>query len=137
MRKNIIFHVGLPKTGTTTIQRYLRSREEKLHSLGFLYPGPRDHEAMHLTRHAVMMSAMIGRAAAQPEGLDLAACRESVALVFKKFRESDLKNLLWSCEGMALNARAWDTQYLEQILDNADVRIVFFARYVDDWVESY
>jgi len=84
-----------------------------------------------------MMSAMIGKATSQSDGLDLHACREAVALVFRKFRESDLETLLWSCEGMALTALNWDAEYLERILDDADVRIVFFARYLDDWVESY
>lgn len=137
MPKNVIFHVGLPKTGTTTIQRYLRSQEEKLRSLGFLYPGPREHEAMHLPRHTLMMSAMIGKTTAQSEGLDLPACRAVIGRVFEEFYHSDLENLLWSCEGMALTARNWDADYLERILHGADVRIVFFARYVDDWIESY
>ena len=137
MPKSVCFHVGLPKTGTTTIQRYLRGQYEKLRSLGFLYPGLGEHPAMHLPRHTLMMSAMIGKATAQSEGLDLKACREAIALVFKKFHESDLENLLWSCEGMGLTARIWDAEYLERILEGVDVRIVFFARYVDDWVESY
>ena len=137
MPKSVTFHVGLPKTGTTTIQRYLRSQDEKLYSLGFLYPGPREHETMFLPRHTVMAGAMIGRAPAQSEGLDPQDCKDAVALVFSKFRESDLENLLWSCESMALTAPIWDAEYLERILDGADVRIVCFARYVDDWVESF
>ncbi|MBA3812121.1 MAG: hypothetical protein H0X27_10880 [Caulobacteraceae bacterium] len=79
---------------------------------------------------------MLRKLTAQSEGLDLQACREVVASVFKKFHQSDLENLIWSCEGMASRARDWDADYLDRILDGVDVRIVFFARYVDDWVES-
>ena len=46
MSKVVTFHAGLPKTGTTTIQKYLRSQDEKLRSLGILYPGAREHEAL-------------------------------------------------------------------------------------------
>ncbi len=91
---------------------------------------------MGRARHTVMMSAMVRKPTAQSEGLDLQACREAVASVFEKFEKSGLENLIWSCEGMASRARAWDEEYLGQILDGFDVRVVFFARYLDDWVES-
>src|SRR5450432_160213 len=113
MPKSVTFHVGLPKTGTTTIQRYFRSQDEKLRSLGFLYPGSREHEAMHSHKHSLMINAMVGNAKAPSEGLDLRACREVVGRVFEEFHKSDLENLVWSYEGMALAARNWDVEYLE------------------------
>ena len=91
---------------------------------------------MGRARHTLMMSAMLRKLTAQSEGLDLQASRGLVGPVFDKFRESDLQHLIWSCEGMASRARDWDAEYLEPILKGLDVRIVFFARYVDDWVES-
>ena len=84
-----------------------------------------------------MPSAMIsGRVTAPCGGLDLKTCREVVERVFEEFHKSDLENLIWSYEGMGLSAKNWDAEYLERILDGAEVRIVFFARYIDDWVES-
>ncbi|MBA3812119.1 MAG: hypothetical protein H0X27_10870 [Caulobacteraceae bacterium] len=83
-----------------------------------------------------MINAMVGNAKAPSEGLDLEGCRAVVGRVFEEFHRSDLENLIWSYEGMALAARNWDAPYLERILAGAEVRIVFFARYVDDWVES-
>ncbi|MBA3810541.1 MAG: hypothetical protein H0X27_02635 [Caulobacteraceae bacterium] len=136
MSKRVVFHVGLPKTGTTTIQQYLRRQDDKLRSLGFLYPGPREHEALQSHKHPLMLNAMKGRATAPSGGLDLEGCRKVVAQVFAAFRQSDLENLIWSCEGMALSAGNWDADYLKQTLEGLDLRVVLFARYIDDWVES-
>jgi hypothetical protein len=137
MPKKVCFHVGFPKTGTTTIQQYLRNQDDKLRSLGFLYPGRREHDVMDAwVNHPWMFNSMVGEAKAPSEGLGVAACREVVARVFEEFRQSDLENLIWSHEVMATNAREWDVNYLERLLDGVDVRIVFFARFVDDWVES-
>lgn len=132
----VVFHVGLPKTGTTTIQQYLRRQDEKLRSLGFLYPGPREDGTLQSHKHPLMLNAMKGRATAPSGGLDVEGCRNVVARAFDAFRRSDLKNLIWSCEGMALSARNWDADYLKVALEGLDVRIVRFARYIDDWVES-
>ena len=73
---------------------------------------------------------------APSQGLDPHACRKVVARAFRKFRDSDLENLIWSYEAMGLSARNWDAEYLGRMLDGADVRIVFFIRYIDDWIES-
>ena len=134
--RRVTFHVGLPKTATTTIQQYLRGQDERLLSHGVLYPGPRQHPAMRSHKHPLMLNAMMGKEMVPADGLDPAACREAVARVFDAFWASDLETLIWSCEGMALAARNWDADYLKQILNGAQVRFVLFARYIDDWVES-
>lgn len=137
MPKRVTFHVGLHKTGSSTIQHYLRRQDEKLRSLGVFYPGPREHPAMdERANHPLMFNAMTRLMTAPSEGLDLRACREVVAGVFKIFHETDLENLIWSYEAMAHTARAWDADYLHQVLHGADVRIVFVARYTDDYIES-
>ena len=135
MPRTIIFHVGLPKTGTSTIQNYLRTHEERLRALGFLYPGPRDHERLHNEKHLVMLSAITGKENPLTQGLDARACRTLVGRVCKSFRRSDLEGLIWSCEGMALGAPKWRQNYLERLVGRDRVRIVFFARYTSDWVE--
>lgn len=136
MPKSVTLHAGLPKTGTTTIQKYLRNQDEKLRSLGVLYPGAREHEALRSHKHSVMINAMVGNDKTPVEGFDLQACRRLVGRVFEEFRRSDMENLIWSYEGMALAARNWDVEYLNGLFDGLEVRIVFFARFIDDWVES-
>ena len=137
MPKSVCFYVGLPKTGTTTIQQYLRRQDAGLRSVGFLYPGLREHQALGAHyNHPLMFNAMMGKEKAPSGGLGVEGSRQVVAQAFEKFRESGLENLIWSYEAMALSAHNWDVNYLERILDGADVRIVFFMRYTDDWLES-
>ncbi len=137
MRQSVCFHVGLPKTGTTTIQKFLREQEDPLRSLGFLYPGAREHPALGASHnHPTMFNAMTGKARAASAGIDPEACREVVAQAFEKFHQSDLTHLIWSFELMALGVRNWDVDYLEGVLKGVDVRIVCFVRYTDDWLQS-
>jgi hypothetical protein len=35
---DIVLHIGMPKTGTTSIQFFLRDNRERLASLGVLFP---------------------------------------------------------------------------------------------------
>ncbi|MBA3810542.1 MAG: hypothetical protein H0X27_02640 [Caulobacteraceae bacterium] len=86
--------------------------------------------------HPLMFNAMTKLMTAPSEGLDLPACREVVADVFEKFRQSNHENMIWSYEAMALTSRAWDSDYLRRMLQGVDTRIVFVARYTDHWVES-
>lgn len=137
MSKRVVFHVGLPKTGTTTIQQYLRDQENRLRSHGFVYPGRREHEALGAYHnHPIMFNAMTGKTRAPSAGLDAAACREVIAKAMGKFRRSKAPHLIWSFEAMALAARNWDVDYLKAALGGANARIVFYARYTDDWIES-
>ncbi|MEP6967373.1 MAG: hypothetical protein ABI906_04780 [Pseudomonadota bacterium] len=79
---------------------------------------------------------MLRKITRQSEGLDLQECREVIEPVFARFRDSGVQTLIWSCEGMQSRAWDWDAEYLERLLEGLDARIVFFVRYLDDWVES-
>ncbi|MEP6967372.1 MAG: hypothetical protein ABI906_04775 [Pseudomonadota bacterium] len=83
-----------------------------------------------------MFNAVMGKAKAPSGGLGVEACRAAVAHTFEGFFQSDYEQLIWSFESMALGARSWDVDYLKQVVSDADVRIVVFARYFDDWMES-
>ena len=137
MPKRVCFYVGLPKTGTTTIQQYLRKQDDNLRSVGFLYPGPREHPVLDAHyNHPVMFNAMMGKMKTPVAGLDLEGCRDVVAQALGKFHQSELTDLVWSYEAMALSVHNWDADYLTGILAGAEARIVFFVRYTDDWIES-
>lgn len=136
MPKTVIFHVGLPKTGTTSIQNYLRSQDDKLRSLGFVYPGSVEHPAMASFKHLMILAAMLGKPPPRSEGLDARGGRQAVERVFSDFRASDHGNLVWSHEGISARAFDLDADYVRALLKDLDVRIVLFARYLDSWVES-
>ena len=56
----IFVHIGTHKTGTTSIQKFARSNEEKLKMKGFFYPGysilgKKEHYGHHHIAHALAM----------------------------------------------------------------------------------
>lgn len=42
-QNTLYIHVGMPKTGTTAIQRVLANNRKQLKALGYIYPGTREH----------------------------------------------------------------------------------------------
>jgi hypothetical protein len=139
MTKTIYLHVGLPKTGTTTIQQYLRDNEAALRSVGYLYPGAKEVPELGSGRnHPYMMNAVMGRTPLPDHGASLNECREFVGRTQQIFRETPaLHGLIWSYEGMAMSSRRWDRTYLAKLLDEFEVTIVVFIRYIDVWIESH
>jgi len=87
-------------------------------------------------KHLLILSAMLGKEPDKSGGLSSKECRRAIERIFAIFRESDLDNLIWSHEGISTRVFNLDVDYARQLVDKLDVRIVFFARYVDDWVES-
>jgi hypothetical protein len=136
MSKSAVFHVGLPKTGTTTVQLYLRSHESRLRRVGVLYPGSQEHPAMGHFKHLMILSAMLGTDPPKSGGLDAARCRRIVDRVFRKFAKSDHDCLLWSHEGISTRASDIDADYMRRLVNGLEVRVVLSVRYIDDWIES-
>jgi hypothetical protein len=135
MRKSVVFHIGLPKTGTTTIQHYLAKQDENLRSLGFLYPGPQEHPAMDSHKHPLILRGMLGKGQLSKQMTEQGA-RAAIRRIFSDFRKSDFRSLIWSNEGIAAHGGDLDRDYLQRLLRHYDVRVVVFARYLDDWLES-
>jgi hypothetical protein len=136
MLKTVIFHIGLPKTGTTTIQTYLRNQDERLRSLGYLYPGAREHPGFRPDKHLLILSAMLGNEPPKSTGMNTQDCREAVAQVFEDFRISDLNTLIWSHEGISSRVFGLDAKYMKSLLRQLNIRIFLSVRYLDDWIES-
>ena len=93
MRRAII-HVGLPRTGTTSVQRLLDSRRAALLDMGILYPEltPTSAGERHLS-HQHLGEALDGR---RPRG----ERRELLALLEGRLDEAEI--VLLSYEGLAL-----------------------------------
>jgi hypothetical protein len=60
--KELTLHIGLPKTGTTTLQKYLTDNAEELEKQGVSYPkAGRSYIAHHNIAHACRRTLSIGR----------------------------------------------------------------------------
>lgn len=62
---NIFLHMGMPKTGTTTLQSFLRKNDTELIKNGVLYPRVRTHK----TNHSFLVLPLREKGKFQPKGL--------------------------------------------------------------------
>jgi hypothetical protein len=138
MKKIIHLHLGLPRTGTTSIQAYLRRNDRLCRSQGVLYPGAAEHPSfLTQSNHTIFYNAVIGKIAAPCGGLDVEGCRTIVANVIRAFVSADdLENLIWSHESLSDSARVWDVDWLTSIIGDVEVSALVYARYTDEWIES-
>lgn len=91
---------------------------------------------MSPAKHLLILSALLGNEPSRSGELDAAGGRAAVEEVFRQFRQSGSKSLIWSHEGISSRIFDLDADYLRRLVDDLDVRIVLFVRYIDDWVES-
>ncbi len=138
MVKTVSLHVGLPKTGTTTLQHFLRDNSALLRAVGYCYPNSIDHPAMvGQSDHQALFNAIAHRPNAEAEGMDPEACRRLVGQVFHSFRDDPaLTGMIWSQEAMAMSAPRWNRDYLADLLRGFEVRVLVCVRFTDDWIES-
>jgi hypothetical protein len=124
MKKRLLLHAGVHRTGTTAVQRTFRSNAHKLAQQGILYPvhyTPSESEAWNHQRLAwdvhsgrldrTELATWIGRLVAAPE--------HTVVLSAEDF--CILKDL----------------SFLEPFREAFDVRAVFYLRRQDSWVTSW
>lgn len=120
----ILLHIGLPKTGTTTLQQFLHTNQEQLNSRGIFYPV---HQAMGRLRginHRILLSHIAIEALARgsipghafPEN---ALKKRPIVLqkAFDRFWTSTLRQirerkpnvLVFSCEGLCQHFEATES----------------------------
>jgi len=134
--KQVTFHAGLPKTGSTTLQFYLRERPLELKSAGALYPGKEEHATFDKHHHPLIIHSMIGEIKGPSLAPSMKNCRGAVEETFEMFRDSEYQNLIWSHEGLVLASGSWDVDYIQWLLGGETARFVIFMRYMDEWIES-
>lgn len=114
MRKSVILHIGLPKTGTSAIQAFLASNVDKLKRDGVLYPS-----------HSSFDKAQRG-------GITSGNCSNKAEETFKQIFEDarrcpDGNRLLFSNELMFLQ-REYICNKISGMKSNFDFEVIFFVR---------
>ncbi len=121
-KPRLFFHIGHPKTGTTSIQTFLLLNRARLRDAGLLYPrtGLRDsaHRLICPTFYALRHDA--NRAAAV------------LADLLREIRASSLPLVVLSCESACGN----NPRAFAPLLDVADVTVVYYLRRQDHLAES-
>lgn len=135
---NIYLHVGMPKTGSSSIQNFmLYNRQILLDRYEYLYPltglengrGPRDHRT---SGHALLIQGLINNNHEIKEKLN-----KEIYYYTKKYGK-ELKIVL-SCENI-LSDRFWNNgeciDAIKESLSDFNVHIIGFFRNQVDWVDS-
>lgn len=137
-RKRLILHVGMPKTGTTSIQNVLRANEGALRRAGLMYPGPADDPLLAGTpKHRAYLTALAGRSVGKPGAADLAACRASLDGVVRRFAEDGgLASLVISHELLALSHEALAGSAAAEWQDAFDLSAVLYVRPLREWAQA-
>jgi hypothetical protein len=127
----LILHVGLPKTATTTIQHVMDSHKAALAAAGVLYPRTTK------TQMELIRRTQFAQLAVQPGPGSLA---EAMGWVAEEAREALPKRIVLSCERMALvsagavaRMQAAITTWLPEV---RDVRILAYVRDPVSWATS-
>lgn len=130
--RTIILHIGLPKTGTTAIQKYLMDHAQALEDSGILFPT--DDEFFTQWNHVPLAAVLTDpfpswvneRYRVPPES------------VYGRLREridrSDAERVVLSSEQFSLAQRLGT---IRDLLDGFAFRVVFYVRWQHSFLESW
>ncbi len=125
--KQMIIHIGLHKTGTSVIQKYLRINSPALRSAGFLYPGQR-------LAHHVIGWMCIGKELTQRN-----VTLESDELC-QQINDSKCPNVIISTEALSTGKKIIAPvlkDYLNsELREPWNAKIIVYLRRQDRWLES-
>ena len=131
--RRLVLHAGVPKTGTTSIQRFLDENSSALAEQGIFYsptpdrPGRRDHNflAMATWQH-------VQRIYADRYGTDIGRLQADSAAAWDRmladFRASDQHTLLVSGEFFARAPMKPMIEFAEATLSEFDITVLFYLR---------
>lgn len=137
--KTAFLHVGLPKTGTTSIQDFLFEEREALETAGFLFPAPASatREARVAAgegwgRHASILAAVQGDWGSLAPGEWDAWQTE-----FARFaRSATLHTLIISHETIGNRAAQLDMTLLRNVIDGHRQKVLLVVREAEAWLTS-
>jgi hypothetical protein len=130
-----IVHIGVHKTGTTSIQAFLRDHERELHAAGWHFP----NGWLQLNCHFELGLAMLNRDRLTPSRTrggdwhDSAWRRDVVHQVRRELERRD-ERLIISCEELSLFRFREELASLRMLVD--DATIVIYLREPARWLES-
>lgn len=126
-------HIGLPKTGTSSIQLTLYHNQAMLLGAGVLYP----RDPQKVSNHRTFLAAVGGPVMARFTKLDVAESQRLIVKATETFRsDQTTRTLMWSHESLAGSLLQWDCRFLGEIAAGLDLKVILYVRYTDEWLES-
>lgn len=134
-KKRVFLHIGLHKTGTSTLQAWLRERSEVLARHGILYPETGRFRggtggAHHLL--AIPGQPILQLHHRRPQGIDRARWR----VLRQEIEDRGLPSTLISSEAFSRMTPETIEQVLVE-LEGFDVQVITFVRHPRSWIPSW
>lgn len=139
--KTAIIHIGLPKTGSTSLQEYMVANRRHLRRSGFdLFDddffGQSTHTGLHFS---VLRSGVETFSTIKYSDCGQDEVRQATAKAIGRFfRESRHSNLIFSSEGLSFLRTVEECRRLRDLFPvETTFRIVLAIRDKDEWLKSY
>ena len=129
MAKSLFLHVGLPKTGTTTLQRYFKKNKSLMAEQGIHYYLDDAHCKFWFANHVLALSV---RNVEHPR-IKYSGSRDEVWDRFEEYSTSVSGPLLISSE---VFSEGVDIEYVRERLSGFSVKVMIYLRPQDLFVES-
>ncbi|MGB0506128.1 MAG: hypothetical protein ACPGGK_08010, partial [Pikeienuella sp.] len=135
-RKRLILHIGMHKTGSTTIQRFFARNRWLLRRLGICYPESRGIDGRLLPKHNAIFSAISHQADKGEVHPQLGPVADLVMDAADQINRSPGRVGVISAEGFS-GERPVFARALAPLASEFDVSVVILLRRRDLWVESF
>ena len=135
-RKRLVIHIGMHKTGSTTIQRFLSRNRLVLRLAGVLYPESCGADGRREPKHNALFAAISHEADHGAPHPVLGPSADLVEAMAGRITSSRAQIAILSAEGFSGEKPAFSSA-LAPLGEYFDTRILVFLRRPDDWVESF
>lgn len=136
MTKRVILHIGMHKTGSTSIQGFFSRNRHVLRAAGILYPYSEGPDGRRLPKHNAIFKAIsheADRGAPHPFYGPSAMVIEATA---RQIERSRARVAVLSAEGLS-GEKPDFARALAPFRDRFEVTVVVFLRRPDQWLESF
>jgi len=137
-KSSCIVHIGLHKTGTTSIQHFLRENRNRLQGLGFCFYHGLHIDENHVELHAATMRPDRTSTFRMKSDLvfDDSYLKATCKRVNAFFDQIENATAVFSAEGLSLLRYVDEVEKLASIMP-ADVKIIAYLRNPEDYLRSH
>ena len=125
----LLFHIGIPKTGTTSLQHFLYDNNEKLKNQGWYYPSFKEFQDKTIMRSVKVNGKLILDAFLKKDDKLFDECMRYILSHVKNY------NVIVSYETI------WNLEYIENFFNKVldyynNVKVLVYLRRQDQYLES-
>lgn len=136
MRTRLILHIGMHKTGSSAIQRFLSLNRWALGKLGVFYPPSIGPTGARQPKHNAIFAAISHEADRNAPHPDLGPAADLIETMAAEIERAAPRTAILSAEGFS-GERPIFADALRPLRERFDVRVLAFVRRRDLWVESF